>query len=275
MSWFVGARVLSTRSSLRHVALRFRRARRHPERHLEIDIDRYTTHRLIAALRSLHCRVFSAVQSMLRRRRGDEPLGPSPASTVAPEPAALAAGGAGSGALAGDAASPRAEGSCAFEVQASASRHAGSGTGGTGGDGGGDGGGGYAGGDAGLGEQDPRVARLVRKLASKKWVLLYDSLKATFTLQAEGIAREVVLEATTAAAADAASAACAARDNAFGEGSVEGGGGGQQRRALGAAGLERLRRCLVAWEAYKDWCEEVSACVGGGWGTEAGDGSLC
>ena len=190
---------------------------------------------------------------MLRRRRRDEPLRPSTT------PAALAAGGAGSATLAGDATLPRVEGSCAFEVQASASRHAGGGTGDDGG------GGGYAGGDAVLGEQDPRVARLVRKLASKKWVLLYDSLKATFTLQAEGIAREVVLEATAAAAADAASAGCAARANkVFGEGSVEGGGGGQQRRALDAAGLERLRRCLVAWEAYKDWCEEVSAQGRGG-----------
>ena len=192
--------------------------------------------------------LFGSVQSMLRRRRGDAPLRASPSCTPASEPPAPDARGAGSATLLGDASSHKAEGSCAFEVQASAPRHAGDGAGG-------DPGGGYAGGDAGLGEQDPRVARLVRKLASKKWVLLYDSLKATFTLQAEGIAREVVVEIAAAAAAADTSAARAAKANAAGEGSVE--GEEAQRPAIGAARLEGLRRCLAAWEAYKDWCEEV------------------
>lgn len=106
-----------------------------------------------------------------------------------------------------------------------------------------------AGRQAGDGELDPTIARLVRKLASKKWVLLYDSLKATFTLQAEGIAREVVFEAM-AAAADAA-----ARD-ALGDRKADG-VGARERRGAAAAELEGLRSCVAAWEAYKDWCEEV------------------
>lgn len=97
------------------------------------------------------------------------------------------------------------------------------------------------------GEPDPRIARLVRKLSSKKWVVLYDSLKATFTLQAEGIAREVVFAATAAAAGTAA------REDQ-GKGDVDACGG---RGA--SADLEGLRGCVAAWEAYKDWCEEVRA----------------
>lgn len=103
---------------------------------------------------------------------------------------------------------------------------------------------------AGDGELDPTIARLVRKLASKKWVLLYDSLKATFTLQAEGIAREVVFEAM-AAAADAAA------QDALGEGKAGGVVRAHERRGAAAAELEGLRGCVAAWEAYKDWCEEV------------------
>ena len=106
-----------------------------------------------------------------------------------------------------------------------------------------------AGRQAGDGELDPTIARLVGKLARKKWVILYDSLKATFTLQAEGIAREVVFEAM-AAAADAA-----ARDALGGRGG--GGGAPDRRRGAAAAELEGLRSCVAAWEAYKDWCEEV------------------
>ncbi|CAM9480685.1 unnamed protein product [Scytosiphon promiscuus] len=107
---------------------------------------------------------------------------------------------------------------------------------------------GRATGDASLGELDPTIARLVRKLASKKWVLLYDSLKATFTLQAEGIAREVVFEAMAAAAN------AAARD-AMGGGTEA--APGKRGENAAAAELEGLRGCIAAWEAYKDWCEEV------------------
>ncbi|CAB1119583.1 unnamed protein product [Ectocarpus sp. CCAP 1310/34] len=95
------------------------------------------------------------------------------------------------------------------------------------------------------GEPDPRIARLVRKLSTKKWVVLYDSLKATFTLQAEGIAREVVF------AAAAAAAGAAAREDQ-GKGVVDACG-----RPGASAGLEGLKGCVAAWEAYKDWCEEV------------------
>lgn len=114
----------------------------------------------------------------------------------------------------------------------------------------------------GDGELDPTIAWLVGKLARKKWVLLYDSLKATFTLQAEGIAREVVFEAM-AAAADAA-----ARD-AVGASKADRGGGDAQERRRGAATaeLEGLRSCVAAWEAYKDWCEEVSDSM---WWTRSG-----
>lgn len=104
-------------------------------------------------------------------------------------------------------------------------------------------------GDASLGELDPVIARLVRKLASRKWVLLYDSLKATFSLQAEGIAREAVFETAAAAAADAA--AVGASGKGKGEALREERGGG------GLAHLEGLKGCLAAWGAYKDWCEEV------------------
>lgn len=100
-------------------------------------------------------------------------------------------------------------------------------------------------GDGGLGDLDPTIARLIRKLTSKKWVLLYDSLKATFTLQAQGVAREVVFAAQTfaanAAAMDAAST-----------------GNGARKAERVAAQLEGLRGCITAWEAYREWCEEVS-----------------
>ncbi|CAM9271119.1 unnamed protein product [Laminaria digitata] len=177
------------------------------------------------------------LQSMLRRRRGDEPFRASPSSTAAPKPVTPAAGGPDSATstLSGDASSKRAgEGSCSFGVQCSATSNLSS-----------DASSKTAGGGSCSFGQDPRVARLVRKLASKKWVLLYDSLKATFTLQAEGIAREVVLEATAAAA------------DAISSGTACGAAGAVGKRASGAAGLERPRRCLAAWEAYKDWCEEV------------------
>lgn len=99
--------------------------------------------------------------------------------------------------------------------------------------------------DGGSGDLDPTIARLIRKLTSKKWVLLYDSLKTTFTLQAQGIAREVVFAAQTfaanAAAVDAASTANEAR-----------------KAERVAAELEGLRGCITAWEAYREWCEEVS-----------------
>lgn len=98
--------------------------------------------------------------------------------------------------------------------------------------------------DGGLGDLDPTISRLVRKLANKGWVRFYDSLKATFTLQAEGIARQVVFDAD--AIADNAAAAALGVDEAPREAAVIG------------IGLERLRLCIAAWEAYKDWCEEVS-----------------
>lgn len=82
----------------------------------------------------------------------------------------------------------------------------------------------------GQSELEPRIARVVQKLASKKWVVLYESLKIMFTLQAERIARGVVCETS--------SDAVLLKD----DGSVD---------------LEGLRRFLAAWEAYKDWCEEV------------------
>lgn len=81
--------------------------------------------------------------------------------------------------------------------------------------------------DGGQSELEPRVARVVRKLASKKWVVLYESLKTMFTLQAEMVARGVVCEAFAVL-----------KENE-------------------SADLEGLRRFVAAWKAYKDWCEEV------------------
>lgn len=158
-------------------------------------------------------------QNMLRSRRGQEPLGVAPSCAGVGSNPACPKGDPRT--ISGD--------SCG----------AGSGTGGEKG----------KGRPVGDGELDPTIARLVRKLATKKWVLLYDSLKATFTLQAEGIAREVVFEAM-AAAADTA-----ARD-ALGEGKGAERGVRERRRAA-AAELEGLRGCVAAWEAFKDWCEEV------------------
>lgn len=112
--------------------------------------------------------------------------------------------------------------------------------------------------DASLGELDPTIARLVRKLSSKKWVLLYDSLKATFTLQAEGIAREVVFEAMASAAGTASTKAAFWKGD--GKVKVKGKGPKEGRRMVGVGGaeLDGLSGCIAAWEAYKDWCEEVS-----------------
>lgn len=92
----------------------------------------------------------------------------------------------------------------------------------------------------GQSDLEPRIARVVRKLASKKWVVLYESLKTMFTLQAEGIARGVVSETFAAIAVLKVS-----------------GKGERASEASEAANLEGLRRCVAAWEAYKDWCEEV------------------
>ncbi len=182
------------------------------------------------ALRSTRACLSARPQNMLRSRRGQEPLGVAPSC----------AGVVSSPACPKSDPQPISGGSCG-------------GVSGGGGSGGGEKGRGRPVGDGG--ELDPTIARLVRKLATKKWVVLYDSLKATFTLQAEGIAREVVFEAM-AAAADAA-----ARD-ALGEGEGEGEGKGgergvHERRRAAAAELEGLRGCVAAWEAFKDWCEEV------------------
>lgn len=103
---------------------------------------------------------------------------------------------------------------------------------------------GSGGSGGGLGDLDPTIARLMRKLTSKKWVLLYDSLKATFTLQAQCIAREIVF------AAQAVAANAAAMD-------ASGTGNGPRRADCDDAELEGLRDCIAAWEAYKEWCEEV------------------
>lgn len=97
------------------------------------------------------------------------------------------------------------------------------------------------------GDLDPTISRLVRKLASRKWVLLYDSLKATFTLQAQGMAREVMFQAMDVVA-DAAVLDATGSGERLPQGSTA-------RSA--AAEVEVLRRCLAAWEAYKDWGEEV------------------
>lgn len=175
---------------------------------------------------------------MLRRRRGHEPLGVAPSCAVSSSSSSSSSGcpQAKPPAFSGDSRSGGvgtggASHLGAKEQQQQPNTPA------------------AAGRPGGDGELDPTIARLVRKLASKKWVLLYDSLKATFTLQAEGIAREVVFQAM-AAAADAA-----ARD-ALEEGKV-GGVGAHERRGAAAAELEGLRGCVAAWEAYKDWCEEV------------------
>lgn len=98
-----------------------------------------------------------------------------------------------------------------------------------------------------LGELDPTVARLVRKLAGNKWVVLYDSLKATFTLQAQGIAREVGF-AAMAVVDNAATLDCSG-----GRGLAE-----RERTESLAVAIAGLRGCISAWQAYKDWCEEVS-----------------
>ncbi|CAM9912843.1 unnamed protein product, partial [Hapterophycus canaliculatus] len=116
-----------------------------------------------------------ALQTMLRRRRGNEPCAISETSQTG-------------GTEAGVPGQPGSQQQRQQQQQIASTAVAG----------------GRATGDASLGELDPTIARLVRKLASKKWVLLYDSLKATFTLQAEGIARKVVFEAMAAAANAAA-----------------------------------------------------------------------
>lgn len=170
---------------------------------------------------------------MLRRRRGHEPLGATPSSSISSsgrpqtEPPSLSRDPRGGVAGAGEPSYLGAQRQPMMSPPADSRQ-------------------------AGDGELDPTIARLVRKLAAKKWVLLYDSLKAMFTLQAEGIAREVVFEAM-AAAADAA-----ARD-ASGEGAGKSGraGAARERRGPAASELEGLRGCVAAWEAYKDWCEEV------------------
>lgn len=100
------------------------------------------------------------------------------------------------------------------------------------------------GGDVGLGDLDPTISRLVRKLTSKKWVLLYDSLKTTFTLQAQCIARETAFAVQPVAANEAAM-------------NASGTGNGLRRANCDDAELEGLRGCIAAWEAYKEWCEEV------------------
>lgn len=173
---------------------------------------------------------FAFPQTMLRRRRGNEPCAVSETSQTGPTEAAV------SGEFGAPPPPPRQQHACTTVA------------------------GGRATGDASLGELDPTIARLVRKLASKKWVLLYDSLKATFTLQAEGIAREVVFEAMAAAANAAARDAMKGGEKGPRGGVGEGRGGearGKRGGGADAAELEGLRGCIAAWEAYKDWCEEV------------------
>lgn len=147
-------------------------------------------------------------QSMLRRRRGDKPLATTPPCTSS-NFTIPTEGGAGLDSS-----------SHAVEPRANASGRPG---------------------DARLDEDNSKIERVVRKLASKKWVVFYDSLKAMFLLQAEGIAREVVAAISEAAAV-----------GALGKGEGE-----PERRAGGVAVLEGLRASVAAWEAYKDWCEEV------------------
>ena len=98
-------------------------------------------------------------------------------------------------------------------------------------------------GNEGQSELEPRIARVARKLASKKWVVLYDSLKTMFMLQAEGIARGVVFEVLAAGISVAVLRAAGKETEA--------------RRTGEVAELDGLRRCVRAWEAYKDWGEEV------------------
>lgn len=102
------------------------------------------------------------------------------------------------------------------------------------------------------GDLDATIARVVRKLTSKKWVLLYDSIKATFALQAQGLARAVIYTADAAKTEGAVSRSTAA--DAYHD---------RARRGTGLVkvtgdGLEGIRACIAAWEAFKDWCEEVS-----------------
>lgn len=158
---------------------------------------------------------------MLRRRRGDE-TPPTISPCTVPSPAFLSMGEQESTALTARDATQTGAGDP--PPQGSASRRSR---------------------DASIGELEPRIARIVRKLASKRWVLLYDSLKAMFALQAEGIAREVVFEAMAAAAAAGAAVMNEAEK------------GPQQQRRVSRVELEGLRRCIAAWEVYKDWCEEV------------------
>lgn len=99
----------------------------------------------------------------------------------------------------------------------------------------------------GLGELDPTIARLVRKLAGKKWVVLYDSLKATFALQAQGLAREVVFAAMAVVDNEAA------LDSSGRRGLAE-----TERTENFAVAIAGVQGCIAAWQAYKDWCEEVS-----------------
>lgn len=103
----------------------------------------------------------------------------------------------------------------------------------------------------GSGDLDPTIARLVRKLTSRRWVVLYDSLKTTFALEAHGLAREVVFAAEAALAGEAASSreVRAELNGTMGKGIGE-------RSGLPDK-LEGIRACLRAWEAFKDWCEEV------------------
>lgn len=98
----------------------------------------------------------------------------------------------------------------------------------------------------GLGELDPTIARLVRKLAGKKWVVLYDSLKATFALQAQGLAREVGFAAMAVVDNEAA------LDSSGRRGLAE-----RERTENFAVAIAGVQGCIAAWQAYKDWCEEV------------------
>lgn len=101
----------------------------------------------------------------------------------------------------------------------------------------------------GLGELDPTIARLVRKLAGKKWVVLYDSLKATFALQAQGLAREVGFAAMAVVDNEAALDSLGRRGLAD-----------EEKTENFAVAIAGAQGCIAAWQAYKDWCEEVKTC---------------
>ncbi|CAM9403233.1 unnamed protein product, partial [Discosporangium mesarthrocarpum] len=111
-------------------------------------------------------------------------------------------------------------------------------------------------------EPDPTVARVFRKLAHKRWVALYDSLKALFSLQAEEVAREVVRAVASeeqalanAGPSPGPSPSPAPAFLCLGGGKRCGGGAGKVAGTKTLLGF--LQGCVSAWVVYRDWCEEV------------------